>query len=359
MSFLKTKLVHLPNLLFISNQFKLKSPIIINADVFQGAKSAPPKFDPTSFVNQSLNLYPNGIISLGWTTNDNILTNYTWSDMFQAYNLLKNLNLLSANSPDITFAVRALWSTKSVHRLHWLTQFTKSTLTIFSVDTDQLSSLESLLLFRKFFINSSVYYDLPKKQQEFFKLYAYDPAGLDNVLSKSSDLLIKSYLKNSNFLSDFWTSVHGTILQSSFAALMLNNGASFVSRKQYKAKDNVDIYELSGKFEIFSTLTKQQESLVTPSALNNNNNNNMSSLNENNDNNLAVLNSMADQSSCVRVSLRSSSSIPIYDSLKANFESHSPGSINIYIFTNGLIKIFVGNKLEQEANLHPAASNFE
>jgi len=54
------------------------------------------------FINQSIQNYPDGALSLGWTTNDNVLTNYTWKDVFQAYSVLKLLNLIGS-STEVTF----------------------------------------------------------------------------------------------------------------------------------------------------------------------------------------------------------------------------------------------------------------
>ena len=133
---------------------------------------------------------------------------------------------------------------------------------------------------------------------------------------------------------------------------MLNRGATFLSTKQYKAKDNVKIYELHGKFEIFSTTKANNETQAFT--------NSTDAVNEANDNNIAVNSGDTNNqvTGCIRISLRTSSNLVIYDGFEANVESHSPGSINIYLFTNGLVKMYVGNKLEQEANI-PASNNFE
>ena len=155
-------------------------------------------------------------------------------------------------------------------------------------------------------------------------------------------------------MPNFWISLHGTIYQNDFGAIMINNGASFISRKEYKAKDGTDIYEVSGKFEIFSTQINSSSIDINQSV----DTNNSSSINENNDNNIEVSNLNQENIACTRISLRTNSLIDIYDDIKDYQSNHSPGSINIYLFTSGLVKIFVGNKLEQEANLQ-AANTFE
>jgi hypothetical protein len=330
-------------------------PVILNADVFKGRNLKSPviTIEPARFINDSIKYYPNGVISLGWTTNDNTLLTYSWSNVYEAYDLLRKLNIINSNT-QITFAVRALWATKSLFRLLWLQIFTKSTLTIWSHQTDQLSSLDSLLLFRKFFSPSSVYYDLPKEQDEFLKKFAYNQNDMNTILKESKDKFVINSLKNTNFMPDFWNSLHGTIYQNDYGALMINNGASFITRKEYKAKDGTEIFEVSGKFEVFSTLTNSSSIEINQSLDTNNN----SSINENNDNNIEVLNLNQDNIACVRISLRTSSLIDIYDDIKDYQSNHSPGSINVYLYTSGLVKIFIGNKLEQEATLQ-AANNFE
>ncbi len=227
-----------------------------------------------------------------------------------------------------------------------------------------MSSNESLLLFRKYFKKSSVFYDLPEHQHNFFHSYAHDSNEIEKILSKSNDPLVKHYLKNTFSLSDLWSAINGNIMQSFQSAIVLNKGATFLSKKQYKAKDNVKIYEIHGKFEVFPINKRQGEtrskdgtdliaSINTP-------NTNNTGVNEMNDNNIAVNSVIIDNQiiGCIRISLRSSSKLEFADSLQQILENNSPGSINIFIFTNGLVKIYIGKRLEQEANF-PASENFE
>lgn len=74
------------------------------------------------------------------------------------------------------------------------------------------------------------------------------------------------------------------------------------------------------------------------------------------DNNMDLVDKISDSfsGSCVKISLRASKELLNLSKPYAN----SPGSINIYIFTNGLIKVFVSNKLQQEANLQ-ASGKFD
>jgi hypothetical protein len=94
-----------------------------------------------------------------------------------------------------------------------------------SHDTDKLSSFESLLIFRKFFKPSSIYYDLPKEQNEFFKKAAHsNEMNLNELLNKSKDEYVKFYLKNSeDSLSCLWSCIHCKIYQCDHASLFIIN----------------------------------------------------------------------------------------------------------------------------------------
>ena len=154
---------------------------------------------------------------------------------------------------------------------------------------------------------------------------------------------------------------------TSQSALMLNRGATFLSKKQYKAKDNSKIYELHGKFEIFPLEKKYEDSKAARespdfiASINTPYTNN-TGVNEVNDNNIAVnvnsLNIENQITGCIRISIRSGSNFKDSDSLQTILENNQPGSISVLIFTNGLVKIYTGNTLTEEANF-PASNSFE
>ena len=77
---------------------------------------------------------------------------------------------------------------------------------------------------------------------------------------------------------------------------MISNGAKYTSRKEYKAKDKIKVYEVYGSFEIISNDSK----LNTYANI---------SQNDERENNIAIDNSSnekIDSISCFKISLRSS-----------------------------------------------------
>lgn len=192
-----------------------------------------------------------GVLSLGWTTTNDSKGNYRWSDVYKAFKLLTDKNIL--NSPtEVTFAVRLLWSINSLNRLIWLQRFTKCTYTLWSHVTDTINVLDSILLFRKLFHNSLVYYDLQPVEYEHFNKHAYDASVLEDTLNTSTDDLIGAYANTDKFIDlAEWDSIDGVFYKSEFGALMMEHSASFVSSKEYKVSGLKESVDFSGDFEIF------------------------------------------------------------------------------------------------------------
>lgn len=112
-------------------------PVILNADILQGLNSPMNIIEGPSFIKKCLDNYPKGALSLGWTTNNNNLGNYQWSDVYKMFQLLRNEKILESTT-EVTFPVRLLWSINSVSRLIWLEKFTNRSLTLWSHHTDTL-----------------------------------------------------------------------------------------------------------------------------------------------------------------------------------------------------------------------------
>lgn len=220
----------------------------MNADVLQGEKSPPAKIDPKEFIKKSFEIYPNGILSLGWTTTNCPKTTYSWSNIYEAYSLLKTHNFSNIH---VTLPVRALWSVKSINRLLWLHHFTKCSYTIWSHETDPLSSLESLLLFRKYLPKSVVFYDLPKEQDLFLKNYAYSQKDFEKILIESDDFHVKNHLEEKKFDTNFWKSLNENVLMFDYGCALLDNSAGLIG----KIKDLN--FKLKCKFEFFNLSDKE------------------------------------------------------------------------------------------------------
>lgn len=222
------------------------------------------KVQPSDLIDKCQEHFPSGILSIGWTTTKSTQSKYRWRDVFEAYSVMSAKNLLKdplvlplstsswKNSRgELTFPVRALWATKSIGPLVWLLTHTSpsTSLTIWSPQTDPLSSLESLLIFRRALPRQFVYYDLPREQDEFFKAAIYrDSSEWNRMLTESNDQVVKDFLsleKASSSLEASWV-YSNSVMMSKFGALMVGKGACLTTAKEFKARDKNVIYELRG-----------------------------------------------------------------------------------------------------------------
>jgi hypothetical protein len=304
----------------------LTNPIILNADILQANLHTSKPLINADYFLKSTKTHQTSILSLGWTTVNSSTLNYSWLNVFEMYNLIKKYILTQ-----VTLPVRANWALKSLYRLAWLCKHTNSTLTIWSHDTDALTSNESLLLFRKYFDSSIVFYDLPSTMRGYLngKLEEYN-----EVLSRSDDELVGYYLKFNNFREDLWLA-NGQVFLNEFGGLMSGHGAMLKTRRQYKADEiSSVIYELFGKFEIFKNeqLEKpqlQQQEVILDKNL------------------IDETNSVSSNNDCIKISLRTSEGSEVDD-----------GRIVILLFLNGLVKIDVDGKVIQ-GNLYSTSNFFE
>ncbi|MFH1657376.1 MAG: DUF2181 domain-containing protein [bacterium] len=106
----------------------LEQPIILNADILQGDKANPAKFNPVGFIALRQKYYPPGLLSIGWTTTNNPDRGYTKENIEGMLELCKKVQ-----GNNITFPVRAYLLPKSWSQLQrLLTAKPCSTLTIWN-----------------------------------------------------------------------------------------------------------------------------------------------------------------------------------------------------------------------------------
>ena len=143
-----------------------------------------------------------------------------------------------------------------------------------------------------------------------------------------------------NFDSSLWETRSGLVMDSERSLVLVNNGAMISCKNMFKANEGKSVYELHGKFEIFpiEKQLNQTKSIQIVEI----------------DNNISIMNQESGSNACVKISIRSSNEIVNeFNPLK-----HSSGSINVYIYINGLVKIYKDEKIFQEGNLEPT-NNFE
>ncbi len=236
------------------------------------------------------------------------------------------------------------WAVNSVYRLIWLQKHTNCTFTIWSHATDKfttetsdssLTTNDRIYLFRYFLANHLIYYDLAPGLNS--TELTIPKEIIQEKLKNSDDILVRSYLLDKfRFEPNLWSCLNeNTIYESDYSTVMTKHSAEYISLKEYKAQDNLIIYEVHGAFELF-------EHNNTNEIISNISSPNLTVQQQNNDdNNLAVDSQIKSNTvSCVKISIRRS--------LKNQI---SIGSINFYIYMNGLVKIYIGNKMDQEANI--------
>lgn len=104
------------------------------------------------------------------------------------------------------------------------------------------------MLFRKLFKPSIVYYDLQPAENEYFQSLAHNESKLNEALKGSNDPLIKEYSNGKKQIDlNQWKTLNGEFYKCEFGAVMVENGALFISSEEKKG-----IYEFTGSFEIFS-----------------------------------------------------------------------------------------------------------
>lgn len=105
---------------------KLKQPVMLNADILQGNGANMAKFNPFGFISLCKKYYPQGLLSIGWTSTPDLA--------YANENIIKILELCEKiEGENITFPVRACLLPKSWPQLQrLLTEKPGSTLTVWN-----------------------------------------------------------------------------------------------------------------------------------------------------------------------------------------------------------------------------------
>lgn len=106
----------------------LQKPILLNADVLQGNGARPPRFEAAEFLDLCARLYPEGILSPGWTTHGNPAQAY-----FTGANIDEMLDLCQRSMlRQVTFPTRAAYLPRCWQDVSRLLRQDGYTLTIWS-----------------------------------------------------------------------------------------------------------------------------------------------------------------------------------------------------------------------------------
>ncbi|MCK5044263.1 DUF2181 domain-containing protein [Candidatus Parcubacteria bacterium] len=106
----------------------LEQPVMLNADILQGNKANIAKFNPVGFLVLCKKHYPQGLLSIGWTTTNNPDLRYTEENIDEMLELCKEVE-----GGNLTFPVRACLLPKSWEQLRrLLAEKPGSTLTVWN-----------------------------------------------------------------------------------------------------------------------------------------------------------------------------------------------------------------------------------
>lgn len=231
----------------------IKSPIMLNADLFKSDHTdQEPSIDSYEFI-RLCNLYsPKSILSIGWTTKNGLL-HYTWSDVYQAYKLIKDLDV----KQEITFPVKTTWSIKSIHRLNWLlSHIPNSTITLWSHENDHDDHpVEWLLLFRKFFTRNQVIYDIPHKYKTYLDTnFRFD--GYEVSLKEKNDSFIKLAIPEYKLFNRIEWNSSGEVYLSDYGVIMSGKNSCLSSNKKYNLTSEKFI-KFEALFEFIAPLNEK------------------------------------------------------------------------------------------------------
>lgn len=108
-------------------EMNISQPVLLNADIFQGGGGYRPKFSAVGFLALCQKLYPQGIVSLGWTTTSGPDAAYMREHIDEALELCRDVQ-------QATFAVRASLLPASWQHLTRLLQSEGYSLTIWNAE---------------------------------------------------------------------------------------------------------------------------------------------------------------------------------------------------------------------------------
>lgn len=82
----------------------MRQPVLLNADILPGMGARSPTVQAKEFLHRCKSLYPQGFLSIGWTTGRSPLTPYTRENVDEMLKLCQDHNL-----QQVTFPVRAAY----------------------------------------------------------------------------------------------------------------------------------------------------------------------------------------------------------------------------------------------------------
>ncbi|QBD83074.1 DUF2181 domain-containing protein [Ktedonosporobacter rubrisoli] len=134
------------------NKAQITQPVLLNADILQGENASASRFNALDFINTCNEIYPQGILSLGWTTSSH--SSYSRENIEAMLKLCQKLSevtfplrahLLPASWPEISRLTETdgfsltIWNSKPVDQelKAWLRQHTDPKRTCYDLIDEQ------------------------------------------------------------------------------------------------------------------------------------------------------------------------------------------------------------------------------
>ncbi|XP_077989369.1 menorin-like [Glandiceps talaboti] len=220
---------------------EIHQPLWYNADIVHGPNSPRDPIPPVEFIDTINNIFPDAILSLGWTTEwaataDDDL--YTWTmifdNMFYSYQCVQ----------PVTFPIRAVWSVTSWEKFVWMLGVRDDfSITVWSSSNDDVN-VDGLVDLRLHGDIERIYYDLPDSQMQEFK------DALEEITPSPDPVSDNYWDKN------LWTGIEsGAIgdyvyLSTTGAGVVGSNHGAFIETiDEYEPNKGVDVVEVSGKVQ--------------------------------------------------------------------------------------------------------------
>ena len=243
-----------PSLKMVQNlavRKEVKTPIWLNADILPGPcydKVCVP-VDHTRFLSLCKSYFPNGTLSISWTTGKDMTAPenfYDWSQVLSMGQLVFQI------SQPITFPVRADLVGRSWEQLHWLLDLSETfTITIWSSTTDNPNVQDLVSLWNNFSDKRRIYYDIPPDQEKAFK----------DALASSSD---SNKGESENFP---WKATANkdcnNVLTGHNSVMFSGEGGQVVSEKVWYEVSADEFSQIVGKVSFIKTGGEDAERSVT------------------------------------------------------------------------------------------------
>lgn len=175
LDFKSTRVVEPAFRVLARHEDSLHAPLVLNADILPGdSNAACAPVDAWTFLMLCRTRFPRCTISIGWCSEGTGGTSvcaggYTRCMVDQMLSIVKEYSILQP----VTFPVNACMAKYSIGELQRLLfQLPNSSLTLCAQSGDALT-IEDMLLFRKAFGPSQLFYDFPEEFLNVFRLQAY------------------------------------------------------------------------------------------------------------------------------------------------------------------------------------------